>query len=120
MKNLVRDRIRYVISSTTTRPGASRQNALLETIASMGLSGALRVQLTDLETEHPELTEKLVGSEPRAVRLQPGHEAICRGSAQEPAVDVDRRSTACPRGMVALYADVQACYCLGQVWLSKD
>ena len=39
-------------------------------IASMGLSGALRVQLTDLEAEHQELTEKLAGSEPRAVRLQ--------------------------------------------------
>jgi hypothetical protein len=41
-------------------------------ISSMGLSSALRVQLTDLEMEHRELTEKLAGSEPRAVRLQLG------------------------------------------------
>jgi hypothetical protein len=41
-----------------------------EAIASMGLSGALRVQLTDLENQHRELTEKIDSSEPRAVRLQ--------------------------------------------------
>jgi site-specific DNA recombinase len=41
-----------------------------EAIASMGLSSALRTQLTDLEAEHRELTEKLAGSEPRAVRMQ--------------------------------------------------
>jgi site-specific DNA recombinase len=41
-----------------------------QAIATMGLSGALRAQLTDLETEHRELTEKLAGSEPRGVRLQ--------------------------------------------------
>jgi site-specific DNA recombinase len=39
-------------------------------VASMGLSSALRTQLTDLEAEHRELTEKLTGSEPRTVRLQ--------------------------------------------------
>ena len=31
---------------------------------------AIRVQLTDLETQHQELTEKLAALEPRAVRLQ--------------------------------------------------
>ena len=36
----------------------------------MGLSGALRLQLTDLEIEHRELTEKLAGSEPRTLRLR--------------------------------------------------
>src|SRR5208282_4674361 len=41
-----------------------------EAIASMGLSPSLRVQLTDLETERRELTERLTGSEPRAARLQ--------------------------------------------------
>jgi site-specific DNA recombinase len=39
-------------------------------IASMGLSSPLRAQLTDLETEHRELSEKLISSEPRAVRLR--------------------------------------------------
>ena len=41
-----------------------------EAIASMGLSNSLRAQLTDLETEHCELTQKLASSEPGAVRLQ--------------------------------------------------
>ena len=41
-----------------------------QAIASMGLSSSLRVQLTDLETRHRELSEKLAGSEPRALRLQ--------------------------------------------------
>jgi DNA invertase Pin-like site-specific DNA recombinase len=41
-----------------------------EAIASMGLSNSLRAQLTDLETEHHEVTEKLAGSEPRALRLR--------------------------------------------------
>jgi hypothetical protein len=40
-----------------------------EAIASMGLLGALRIQLTSPETQHRELTEKLANSEPRAVRL---------------------------------------------------
>jgi hypothetical protein len=41
-----------------------------EALASMGLSGALRGQLTSLETQDSELTEKLASAEPRAVRLQ--------------------------------------------------
>src|SRR5260370_14304057 len=36
-----------------------------EAIACMGLSNSLRAQLTDLETEHRDLTEKLAGAEPR-------------------------------------------------------
>jgi len=36
----------------------------------MGLSNSLRERLTDLEKEQRELTEKLAGSEPRAVRLR--------------------------------------------------
>jgi hypothetical protein len=41
-----------------------------EAIASMGLSPSLRTQLTDLETEHRELSEKLISSEPSAVRFR--------------------------------------------------
>jgi site-specific DNA recombinase len=41
-----------------------------EAIANMGLSNSLRTQLTDLEAEHHELTQKLTSSEPRVVRLQ--------------------------------------------------
>ncbi len=41
-----------------------------EAIASMGLSSSLRAQLTDLETQHQELTERLASLEPCAVRLQ--------------------------------------------------
>jgi hypothetical protein len=39
-----------------------------EAIATMGLSNSLRVQLTDLETEHQEFTEKLESFEPRTIR----------------------------------------------------
>jgi hypothetical protein len=39
-----------------------------EAIASVGLWGALHGQLTSLETQHRELTEKLASAEPRAVR----------------------------------------------------
>jgi hypothetical protein len=41
-----------------------------EAIASMGLSNFLRVQLTELETQHQELSEKLAQVEPRAIRSQ--------------------------------------------------
>jgi site-specific DNA recombinase len=41
-----------------------------EAIASMGLSHFLRAQLTELEAQHEQITEKLLGLEPRAVRLQ--------------------------------------------------
>jgi len=41
-----------------------------EAIASMGLSSSLRAQLTDLETQHQELTERLASLEPCAVRAQ--------------------------------------------------
>ena len=41
-----------------------------EAIAGMGLSNFLRVQLTELETQHHELKERLASLEPRAVRLQ--------------------------------------------------
>jgi site-specific DNA recombinase len=41
-----------------------------EAVASIGFSPFFRAQLADLETQHQELTGKLAGLEPRALRLQ--------------------------------------------------